>query len=269
MSNEIDYSESHNESNEGTEVNDDEYSQYSEESDQQNEENEVQKLKSTLEEIPFNQIIKAKKRIENESIKKNSYHSTKSKKQLKDKYDQKNKLKSKDAPKEMSAKLKPNKYFQFRQKFNSRMDGIISRDPRFDSTGKFKADNYSFLEEKAKSYLKDLNDTKKDLNLNEDETIKINMHRNKTLNFIHQQNTKKFEKDLNTKLIEKNLKRKQEGKEKIFLKKKDIAKLSKEENIKSLTREDEKKYLKKKLKKESSKRKSNTRPFLNYHKETD
>ena len=129
--------------------------------------NEELQLQNEIEEIDFNSLLKARKKLEYTNSKKNSTQKQ-TKTQIMNELKTINKNRNKNAPREYSALIKPK--YQYKDQAhlykNTFLTKKLSRDPRFDDlSGKLNEDafnkNYNFVKELSKDYITKLNQIKK------------------------------------------------------------------------------------------------------------
>ena len=228
-------------------------------------EDEKHLLENELTNIEFGKILKAQEKLEKQG-KASKTIQNKTTIFLKNKFEKINSKKKKDAPKENSALIKPNKLKQFVAKEKSMQKAFLSIDPRFDNfnnennnkskTGEVTSKRYSFVSEEANKYLNNLKDIKKEINLNEDEIDAIKAQKNQVKNYLSSLKHKDIKKTVEERL-KKETKNKEELKDKQMIKK-----LISEEKDKLRTTDEEKRFLKRKTTKQNTKFKRNSE-FIN------
>ena len=172
-----------------------------------NEEN----LQEEIGEMNINSLLKAQ-------IKLNATEKFTSKKQK-----EIEKRKSKNAPKEFSAKVKPKKR---KLPVNFEVKNNLRRDPRFENyTGDFQQKsfekNYGFVENYSKDFVEKINKLKKKrkFNIEPEKFELIKKHENLVKGWIKKKEHDKLKENIQTDIDQENRERIKLGKKKIFLKK--------------------------------------------------
>lgn len=202
-------------------------------------------IQEDLDEIEFGQLITVQKKIEYDEKLKIKRNEKVKKTNIENKLKSINSNKEKFEPKEFSAILKPkNKVKNIQKNFR--------RDPRFDDlSGKFDADKhdrrYSFVKDDCNKYIENLAKLKKDKKISSDADYDLYK---KQMNYVkgwvknknYSQNKKSVEKEFK----QANKKRLDEGKNPIYLKKKQIKHIVGETYKEQRNQDDNKKFLKRK-----------------------